>query len=853
MKATKLFILLSALGLILFNLAPGCFTRNDPPRVEVINPGYGIHAVDIKYMLYDDGRGGLCRVKGYYSIDGVDFSSQATIHPLSPDCATGLDPNNDSNNGLYTFLWDAYRDLGPGLFETVYFKLVPYDEDEGKGGCTDSFIVNNNENTKPTTQIIMSVQNEVDPDNWFNSWIFDQYLDFRNDTDNGTLYYTYSIGPAVKAGFMQLFKDSSRDNASLVAQGGFYGIYDPVYFEGGTTVNGSVTLSENAFILLWSVTETGNTNVFSNWYFDKRLDLQYDTRSNQVNYAYDVEVNAANQSVITIQFYYYDPSIGGNVILAAGSALLSLGHVEFFGSSSLKGTVEFDNTAAGSGGGYIVFDIAQSTRQGSFTITSNIPEPVSVNGFLRNYPTLRGNIVIGYFVADSNQDTVDVSVMFSINGGDYIRTTEAVGTGSGGTGYLLAERGGTKYFYVWESVRNLGYNRWENVKIKVFPTDNSNDGTAAFSQTFKIDNRLGYDQFLDCSSSLLESNPANCRDGALGRFFDNDVDIFCAAEGDDFIYRKSGLLGYSVYQFAGFPDIDTRAAASGDFNADGYPDIFVGTDGFAFAYMNLGNGSFTNVLLPGRPNVQGAAVGRFDESKPTAVQVFSANFGANYIYARGVTSWTYYNVSGTDRKLARRSYGVAVGDLDNNGFDDAFVCNDGPNNIFLNPLPLTSGDAWDNTDELINPEENPNSLTYDAVIGDFDCDFIPDIVAVGKELLYYHGLGLSTGHFGNTSMSLPTFELKKYWIPQISETARTVAVMDFDNDTDLDLIIGTYGRVHFLRNVQGRFFDCSVHILPTSEFRTNRVLIDDVNLDGRPDIILLNRGTNKILKQGILP
>ena len=208
--------------------------------------------------------------------------------------------------------------------------------------------------------------------------------------------------------------------------------------------------------------------------------------------------------------------------------------------------------------------------------------------------------------------------------------------------------------------------------------------------------------------------------------------------------------------------------AIGDVDGDGWPDIFVANDGVRnFLYRNKGDGTFDDIAY-------GAGVG-FDMNGKTL-----------------------------------NGMGVEIADLDGDGLPDIFLTafSRQYNPFFRNLGKLLFEDA---TLKAGLPS-SVRTLAFGTKIFDFDNDGLPDIYVTNghvtdnvklydpqlsyrqSDLLYRNTGG---GHFRDVSAeSGPAF--------RIEHVGRGVAVADFDNDGDLDMVTtDAGGQPMVLRNDGG--------------------------------------------------
>jgi hypothetical protein len=128
---------------------------------------------------------------------------------------------------------------------------------------------------------------------------------------------------------------------------------------------------------------------------------------------------------------------------------------------------------------------------------------------------------------------------------------------------------------------------------------------------------------------------------------------------------------------------------------------------------------------------------------------------------------------------------VAVGDYDNDGFEDIFVTDsdvDKPNHLYHNNGNLTFTDVA--KEAGVTGGNDAQSIVSDALWFDYDNDGLPDLLVVrfGTPILYRNE---GNGRFKDVTA---TSGLNKF--------ANTIAVVafDYDNDGYLDLLFGNYFR-----------------------------------------------------------
>ncbi len=277
-----------------------------------------------------------------------------------------------------------------------------------------------------------------------------------------------------------------------------------------------------------------------------------------------------------------------------------------------------------------------------------------------------------------------------------------------------------------------------------------------------------------------------------------------------------------------FTDVTRRAGldiemygmgvAVGDFNNDGFPDLYITCVGQSHLFQNTGKGTFVDITnkagLGGRQAFSSSALW-FDYDRDGLLDLFVCNYvkwspeldvfcsvdGKEKQYCtpeayRGATCWLFHNRgNGTFEDVtassgifdsASKSLGVAMLDYDNDGFTDLFVSND----------------------------TEPNRLYHNLKGTHFEDAAVRAGVAFSEDGKARGGMGVDTGDFDNSGIT-------------------GLVVTNFDNE-----MLGFYTP-----NKRGVYQDQA----PRSELgrRSRRSLgfgtfFFDVDLDGRLDLLVVN-------------
>jgi enediyne biosynthesis protein E4 len=363
------------------------------------------------------------------------------------------------------------------------------------------------------------------------------------------------------------------------------------------------------------------------------------------------------------------------------------------------------------------------------------------------------------------------------------------------------------------------------------------------------------------------------------------------------LYRQNPDGSFSdVTQAAGLASAGNgnygMGVAVGDYDNDGYPDLFVTSYGKNVLYHNNGDGTFTDVT--GKAGVAGGgwsvSAGFCDFNNDGNLDLFVTRYmewdadhnkicgGDWHTYCppsvfpattcllyRNRGDGTFEDVSARAGFTAKkgRALGVAFADYDGDGFTDIFVSNDGMQQYLFH----NNGDGTFRECAL----ESGAALTSDgkglsgmgAVFQDYDNDGRPDvIVTVLPRELY--------GLYHNDDGRIFTYQSLETGLGALTSGSSGwgVGLEDFDNDGWKDLFVA---QSHVLDNVQQIDASLRYKELPllalnrnghferadsgvTTPLAARGAGFGDINNDGYidvvistlggPPVLLLNRGGN---------
>jgi len=316
--------------------------------------------------------------------------------------------------------------------------------------------------------------------------------------------------------------------------------------------------------------------------------------------------------------------------------------------------------------------------------------------------------------------------------------------------------------------------------------------------------------------------------------------------------------------------------AVGDYDNDGYPDLYVTSYGKNVLYHNNGDGTFTDVTA--KAGVAGVgwsvSAGFFDYDNDGKLDLFVARYmewdtkhsktcgGEWHTYCPpeefpATTNILYHNNGdGTFTDVSQRSgiaakkgraLGVAFADYDDDGFTDIFVANDGMQQyLFHNNGNGTFTERGLEAGAALS-EDGRRLSGMGVVFQDYDNDGRPDIIVTELPREIY-------GVYHNEGNGLFTYRSLEAGLGVLSSGSSGwgVGLEDFDNDGWKDLFVA---QGHVLDNVEqidpslhyqelpllainqrGRFQKADAGV--SSPWAARGAAFGDLNNDGREDVVM---------------
>jgi enediyne biosynthesis protein E4 len=346
------------------------------------------------------------------------------------------------------------------------------------------------------------------------------------------------------------------------------------------------------------------------------------------------------------------------------------------------------------------------------------------------------------------------------------------------------------------------------------------------------------------------------------------------------VTEKTGLSGVPQNRYG-------MGVAIGDYDNDGYEDIYVTNFGGNTLYHNNGNRTFTDVTKTAGVGAGGwsASAGFFDYDNDGKLDLFVTRyidwtFRTNRYCGEkppglraychpdnydGVTNILYHNNGdGTFTDLsakagianpAGKGLGVSFADYDNDGFTDIFIANDSVQSFLYHN---NGNGTFTEVGLLTGVGYNEDGKTFagmGADFSDFDNDGFPDIVATdlsNERYKLFRNNGDGTFREITNSSGLGAASL--------TFSGWSTRLFDFDNDGWKDLFVAqghvmdtiehTSPNLRYLEpplllhNQSGRF----VRVTPGEAFQSDwagrGAAFGDIDNDGDIDIVVSNLGQN---------
>jgi hypothetical protein len=387
------------------------------------------------------------------------------------------------------------------------------------------------------------------------------------------------------------------------------------------------------------------------------------------------------------------------------------------------------------------------------------------------------------------------------------------------------------------------YSKPTSVDVGDFNNDNRLDIVVANVGTDNIGVLIGYGDgtfsvMIPYSTGSL-STPLSVVVGDFNH--DGRLDLAVANSGTDNIgvlFGNDNGAFSSPTPYSTGSGSDPCSLATGDFNNDDQLDIAIANlDSNSFSVLlGCGNGTFfspLNYFIADGSHPLSIAVGDFNNDSRLDIIVANSAIDNVGVFL-GYVSESFLNATVYSTGPSSRPVSIAIGDFDNDTRLDVVVANNGTGNIMI-----LFGSGYGTFVSHTSYSTGNSSYSCAVAVGDFNNDSRLDIV-VANSGTNNVGIFLSngTGTFSNQTTYSTGPDSQPY----------SVAVLDFDNDTRLDIAVANYGSnnmVVFFGDGNGTFTNQSIF---NTGFDSHpfAIVVGDVNNDNITDVIATNNGYGNI-------
>jgi uncharacterized repeat protein (TIGR01451 family) len=292
--------------------------------------------------------------------------------------------------------------------------------------------------------------------------------------------------------------------------------------------------------------------------------------------------------------------------------------------------------------------------------------------------------------------------------------------------------------------------------------------------------------------------------------YDNDgyLDLFVANNtgSKNFLYHNNGNSTFSRIMSGPIVEDGTycHSASWADYDNDGYLDLFV-AEYFPtknnHLFHNSGDGTFTRVenspVVTDAGHSIGAAWGDYNNDGLVDLFVPNTNNEPNWLY-ENIGNGQFVKVNEDVVSLESNSVGCSWGDYNNDGYLDLFIANSGNSSNFLYTNNGDGSFSSITTGNVVTDKGNSHGSTWIDIDNDGDLDLYVTNDQDQDNLLYRNE--------GDGSFSKIENDLTK-----LGGESFGTSISDYDKDGDYDLFVANHGDTEnfFFENTKGQ---CSQYL-----------------------------------------
>ncbi len=319
---------------------------------------------------------------------------------------------------------------------------------------------------------------------------------------------------------------------------------------------------------------------------------------------------------------------------------------------------------------------------------------------------------------------------------------------------------------------------------------------------------------------------------------DGKADVFLIVNGKGVLYKSNGNGTFSDVTAASkivTTGVQVNAAAWGDYNGDGFTDLYLVNAGSDMLFKNNGDGTFTDVSSAAGISDQaiGHAAAWGDLNGDGKLDVYVANQGQDILYLNKGDGTFNKTTPAPPRSGTAAGWSVALADFDGDKNLDIFVANDGQDFLLKN-----NGNGTFTEVSVAAGIKTDTAQGRAAAWADYDKDGKPDLFIgnVGQDLLFKNK---GDGTFTDVTKAAGLTD---------NAVALSAAWADYDKDGNPDLFVANTGQDFLYRNNgDGTFNQVAIFSGMTDKAAGSSANWFDFDGDGNVDLLVTNADAGNFL------